>query len=153
MPPFSRRIIVAAVPIAALRIQRALADQDVFIVRTITEAAVALKNEAFRLAIFGLYFDESRMFELSTVARASELNRATPILCVQGLRRLTAATVRGLEQTIRAMGYGWLDIAAIADDEAGTALLRESILRHLPPDPFAAGGSGPGEIPEPRKPS
>jgi hypothetical protein len=142
-PPFTpRRILVATVPPAAVRIARALPDESLCVVRNVGEAAVALRQEAFRLAIFGLYFDDSRMFELIAVARAATLNRATPILCAQGIRgRLSPAALRGLEQTVKAMGCDWLDIASIGDDAAGKEILRQSLLRHLPAEqPLPAAG-------------
>jgi len=106
------------------------------------EATSALRGEAFRLAVFGLYFDESRMFELIPIARAAALNRATPIVCVHGVRgRLTRAALRGIEETVRSMGCDWLDIAAIEDDAAGQAALRQALLRQLPaPPPSPAAG-------------
>jgi len=125
-----------------MRIARALPDEGLCVVRNVSEAAVALRQEAFRLAIFGLYFDDSRMFELIPVARAAALNRATPILCVQGIRgRLSPAALRGLEQTVKAMGCDWLDITAIDDDAAGRESLRQSLLRRLPAgQPLPAAG-------------
>jgi hypothetical protein len=125
-----------------MRIARALPDEGLCVVRNVSEAAVALRQEAFRLAIFGLYFDDSRMFELIPVARAATLNRTTPILCVQGIRgRLSPAALRGLEQTVKAMGCYWLDITAIDDDAAGRESLRQSLLRHLPAEqPLPAAG-------------
>jgi hypothetical protein len=142
-PPFKpRRILVAVAPQAAKRIERALPDAGLCVVRSVDEATLALGQEPFRLAIFGLYFDESRMFELIPLARASALNRSTPILCVQGIRgRLSPPALRGLEGTIKAMGCAWLDVAAIPDDETGRASLRDSLLRHLPAEePLPAPG-------------
>ena len=132
-PLIRSRILVAAVPKAAVRIERALDGEELRIVRTVEEARLALRTDPFRLAIFGVYFDESRMFELIPCARASRLNREIPILCVLGIaRRLSASAVRGLEETVRAIGCGWLDISAIPDDAAGYGLLRAALLSHLP---------------------
>jgi hypothetical protein len=138
------RILVATVPEATLRIQRALPDEALCIVRTIAEATRELRREAFRLAIFGLYFDESRMFELVSVARAAALNRGTPILCVHGnRRRVTSAALRGIEESVKTIGCTWLDLAAIADDEAGRASLREELQNHLAAVPPSAAESPP----------
>lgn len=126
-------ILVAVVPEAAVRIERALDGEELRIVRTVEEALLALRTDPFRLAILGVYFDESRMFELVPFARASRLNREMPILCVLGItRRLSAAAARGLEETVKAIGCGWLDISAIPDHAAGNARLREALLSHLP---------------------
>jgi hypothetical protein len=127
------RILVAVVPEAAVRIERALEGEELRIVRTVEEALLALRTDRFRLAIFGVYFDESRMFELVPSARASRLNREMPVLCVLGIaRRLSAAVVRGLEETVKAIGCSWLDISALPDDAAGNGLLREALLSFLP---------------------
>jgi hypothetical protein len=140
-----RRILVAVVPKASARIERALPDESLCVVRNIKEATLALRQESFRLAILGLYFDESRMFELVPFTRASPLNRPTPILCVRGIdARLSRATLRGLERTVKTLGCAWLDLAEIPEDETGRAGLRESRLRHLlaeapPPAPAPAG--------------
>jgi hypothetical protein len=127
------RIMLAVTPPVAARIERVLFDQSVKIVHDVEEARLTLRLESFRLAICGVYFDESRMFELIPAARSSRLNSDTPILCILGIRgRLSGATVRGLEETIRVMpGCSWLNVAAIPDDEAGNARLRDALLAHL----------------------
>src|SRR5436190_61649 len=83
------------------------------------------------------------MFDLLPVARASALNRLTPILCINGIPgRLTPAALRGIRETVVAMGCEWLDVTKLGDDEAGTALLGQALRAHLPAQPTTpAAGS------------
>jgi hypothetical protein len=125
--------MLAVVPPLAARIEHVLFDQSVRTVHDVEEAKLALRLESFRLAILGVYFDESRMFELIPYARASRANCATPILCLLEMRgRLSDATVRGLSETVQAMpGCSWLNVAPISDDEDGSARLRDALLDYL----------------------
>jgi hypothetical protein len=126
------RILLAVVPTAARRIARALHDQKLLVVGSSGEAVRTLRLERFRLIVLGIYFDESRMFELLPIAQASELNRQTPVLCVRGVAgQLSAAAVKGLARTALALGHEWLDMATIPDDHAGQELLRRQLLRLL----------------------
>jgi hypothetical protein len=98
----------------------------------------------------GAYFDESRMFDLMSSARASALNRDVPILCVLGVRRtMSDLTVRLLQETINGMsGCAFLDLSAIPDDQASNVLVRRTLMEYfeppmahrgqpIPPRPFA----------------
>ena len=95
----------------------------------------ALSRERFALAVMGVHFDESRMFDLISSARVSPLNRDVPIVCVLGVRRkMSKLTVHLLQETISGMsGCQFLDLTMIADDEAGNALVRGMLGEHLPP--------------------
>ena len=136
----SRAVLVAAIPQAAARLCRVLADQRIVVPATLAEAQAALARERFELAVMGVHFAESRMFDLLSCARASALNRHVPILCVLGARRnLSVLTVRLLEETIRAMpGCDFLNLSAVPDHDAGDALVREKLMEYLrPPLPAA----------------
>jgi hypothetical protein len=133
--PESRPVLVAAVPLAAQRLSRQLPDQRLVVPATLAEAQAALARERFSLAVMGVHFAESRMFDLLSFARGSALNRDVPILCVLGVRRkLSPLTVRLLEETINAMrGCAFFNLTAIPDDEAGNALVRRTLMDFLQP--------------------
>jgi hypothetical protein len=128
-------VLVAAIPLAAERLCRLLPDQRTVCPANLAEAQVALARERFALAILGVHFDESRMFDLLSCARASALNRDVPIVCVLGLRRkMSKLTVNLLQETINGMpGCKFLNLTAIADDERGNALVRGLLMDYLEP--------------------
>jgi hypothetical protein len=129
----SRPVLVASVPAAAQRICRLLPGQRLVVPATLAEAQAALARERFELAVMGVYFAESRMFDLMSFARASALNRDVPILCVLGVRRkLSALTVGLLEKTIDSMpGCEFFNLSAVPDDEAGNARVRSKLMEYL----------------------
>ena len=101
--------------------------------RTFEEAKQALSAEQFALAVLGVYFAESRMFDLLALARGSASNRDTPIVCVLGLRGLSDLLIRSLEQTINSMPRtAFLNLAAIPDDANGNVFVRSFLDRYLP---------------------
>ena len=135
MVPHSRPVLVAAIPVAVERLCRLLPDQRTVCPANLAEAQVALARERFALAIMGVHFDGSRMFDLISHARASALNRDVPIVCVLGVRRkMSKLTVRTLQGTINGMsGCRFLNLTEIADDDAGNALIRGILTEYLDP--------------------
>jgi hypothetical protein len=134
VPP-SRPVLVAAIPVAAERLCRLLPDHRTVCPANLAEAQVALARERFALALMGVHFDESRMFDLVSYARASPLNRGVPIVCVLGVRRkLSSLTIHLLEETINGMsGCQFLNLTLIADDDAGNARVRGLLMEYLDP--------------------
>jgi hypothetical protein len=133
--PQSRPVLIAAIPSAAQRLSRLIPDRRIVCPSTLAEAQAALARERFALAVMGVHFDESRMFDLISHARASALNRGVPIVCVLGVRRkMSNLTVHLLEETINGMsGCRFLNLTVIADDEAGNALVRGMLMDYLEP--------------------
>jgi hypothetical protein len=133
--PHSRPVLVAAIPVAVERLCRLLPDRRTVCPANLAEAQVALARERFALAIMGVHFDGSRMFDLISHARASALNRDVPIVCVLGVRRkMSKLTVRTLQGTINGMsGCRFLNLTEIADDDAGNALIRGILTEYLDP--------------------
>jgi hypothetical protein len=127
------RILIATAPAAAKRLQGILAGYSMTVVHTVQEAQAVLAAERFTLAILGVYFDESRMFEVMSYARVSALNRDVPIVCVRGIPgNISPITLRMLEQTVNALSAcEFLDLTAIPDIEAGNALVLRRLARHL----------------------
>ena len=128
-------ILVAAVPIAAARLRSILPSDRVLCAASYHEARQQLSRERYALAILGVYFDESRMFDLLSFARTSATNRDTPVVCVLGIRgRLSDVVVRSLEHTINSMPLAaFLNLAAIPDDAGGNASVRRFLDSYLLP--------------------
>jgi hypothetical protein len=128
-------VLVAAIPLATERLCRLLVDQRTVCPPNLVQAQLALAQERFALAIMGVHFDESRMFDLMSVARASPRNRDVPIVCVLGVRRtMSNLTVHLLEETINGMpGCQFLNLTVIPDDETGNALVRGVLMDYLEP--------------------
>jgi hypothetical protein len=130
-------VLVAALPVAVERLCRLLPNQRTVCPTNLAEAQAALARESFALAIIGVHFDESRMFDLVSYARASPLNRGVPIVCVLGVRRkMSRLTTHLLQETIDGMsGCQFLNLTHIADDDSGNALVRSMLMEHLDPLP------------------
>lgn len=120
-------IFVATVPVAAKRLRGILAGYRVRCPMNYAQAIDLLSREAFALAVMGVYFDASRMFDLISFARGSIKNARTPIACVLGVRGdLSPLAIRSIEQTVNAMPRTrFLNLAAIPDDLAGNAEVRQ----------------------------
>jgi hypothetical protein len=133
--PLSRPVLIAAIPAAAERLCRLLPDQRTVCPASLAEARAALARERFALAIMGVHFDESRMFDLMSHARASALNRSVPIICVLGVRRkMSRLTVHLLQETINGMaGCQFLNLTEIADDDTGNARVRGVLMEYVQP--------------------
>jgi hypothetical protein len=118
-------ILVATVPVAAERLRRIFATHRVACPATYDEAARLITQKQFSLAVLGVYFAGSRMFDLLSCVRGSAKNRRTPIACVVGLRGdLSPLVIRSLEQTVSAMPRSsFLNLAAIPDDPAGNEMV------------------------------
>jgi len=135
--PVDPPIFVATVPVAAQRLRAILAGHRVYCAEKYADAAHALSRERYALAILGVYFDESRMFDVLAHARASAKNATTPVVCVVGIRgRLSHLLIRSLEQTLNAMPRtAFLNLAAIPDDPGGNAFVRRFLYSYLAPRP------------------
>ena len=128
-------MLVAALPVAVERLCRLLPNQRTVCPANLAEAQAALARERFALAIIGVHFDESRMFDLVSYTRASPLNRGVPIVCVLGVRRkMSRLTIHLLQETINGMsGCQFLNLTQITDDDSGNALVRSMLMEHLEP--------------------
>jgi hypothetical protein len=126
-----KRILVADVPQMDARYSAALAGWEIAFARTMSEARQALGGRHDLVAI-GVYFDDSRMFDLVRVLRGDELHAGVPIVCVRGRPGFTAVTGRTLELTLKALTADeFIDLVHFGDDEAGNAALRAAVERLL----------------------
>jgi PleD family two-component response regulator len=124
------RVLLAVSPGGAARLRRVLDGHDVTLVRTRKEAWALLESERFAMVILGVHFDESQMFSLLADIRAHAKYRKVPVLCVLSAptKVLSDIAIEGLDHAVKAMmANGFLNLANIADDEAGNARIRRII--------------------------
>ena len=129
-----KKILVADVPQMDARYQAAAAGWELAFARTTTQACHALASSPFDLVAVGVYFDDSRMFDLVRAIRGDPDIEDLPIVCVRGRPGFTAVTGRTLEMTLKALGADeFVDLAHFGDDASGQAGLRATIERLLLP--------------------
>ena len=127
------KILVADVPQMDARYAAALAGWEIVFVRTMTQARLALAAARYNLVAIGVYFDDSRMFDLLRTVRGDRAHADVPIVCVRGRAGFTAVSTRTLEITVKALAANeFVDLANFADD-AGNAELRAVVARLLKP--------------------
>ena len=99
------KVLVADIPEMDDRIRECLPDHELVFVRTMYEAALALRHDGFSLIVIGLHFDESRMFELLTHVRALNHYKDAAVVCVQGVDLiLPEAVMRTVDMAVKALG-------------------------------------------------
>jgi hypothetical protein len=127
-----KKILVADVPQMDVRYAAALAGCECVLVRTMAEARAALVAVRFDLVAIGVYFDDSRMFDLVRAVRAHRAFGDVPIVCVRARSGFTAVRTRTLELTVKALAANeFIDLVNFGDDAAGNAALREAVERLL----------------------
>jgi DNA-binding response OmpR family regulator len=127
-----KKILIADVPQMDVRYTAAFAGWEVAFARTVAEARQALRAARYDLVAIGVYFDDSRMFDLVRALRGDEAQRRVPIVCVRGRPGFTAVTTRTLELTVKALAADELvDLVQFADDAAGNAALAAAAQRLL----------------------
>jgi len=130
----NRKVLVADVPQMDGRYSAALAGWELAFVRTMAEARQALERAEFDLVVTGVYFDDSRMFDLLRMLRADDTHAEVPIVCVRGRPGFTAVTSRTLETTVKALGGDeFIDRLHYGDEAAAGAALREAAERLVKP--------------------
>lgn len=114
------------------RYSAALAGWDLEFVRTMGEARGALGAARYDLVAIGVYFDDSRMFDLVRTLRSDEVHGEVPIVCVRGRPGFTAVSTRTLELTLKALAANeFIDLVHFGEDESGNAALRAAVERLL----------------------
>jgi DNA-binding response OmpR family regulator len=127
-----KKILVADVPQMDVRYAAALAGWQSVFVRTMGEAREALAAARYDLVAVGVYFDDSRMFDLVRSVRSDAAQASMPIVCVRGRSGFFAVRTRTLELTVKALAANeFMDLVNFGDDEAGNAALRETVERLL----------------------
>jgi len=129
-----KKILVADVPQMDARYTAALPGWEIEFARTLGAARQALGRARFDLVAVGVYFDDSRMFDLVRAIRGDPDTEDLPIVCVRGRPGFTAVTGRTLEMTLKALGADeFVDLVHFGDDASGNAALRATIERLLLP--------------------
>jgi response regulator of citrate/malate metabolism len=127
-----RTILIADVPSMDARYAAVFAGSRVLHVRTMSEAHTVLETQRCDLVVVGVYFDDSRMFDLVRVIRNDEIHNEVPIVCVRGSPGFTAVTTRTLEMAVKALSAdAFVDLLHFDDEPAGDAALREATLQFL----------------------
>ena len=124
------KVLLAVSPGGAARLRRVLDGHDVTLVRTRSEAWALLEKERFSMVILGVHFDESQMFSLLADIRAHAKYRKVPVLCVLSApsKVISDVAIEGLDHAVKAMmANGFLNLANIADSDAGNARIRRII--------------------------
>ena len=125
-------ILVADVPSMDGRYAAALAGWPLVFVRTMPEAHAVLERERFSLVVIGVYFDDSRMFDLVRFIRNDDIHNEVPIVCVRGSPGFTAVTTRTLEMAVKALSAdAFVDLLHFDDEHAGDASLRAVVEPYL----------------------
>jgi hypothetical protein len=111
-------VLMAVSPTLQPRVERLLEGRRYVRVATVEEAQNALATERFSLLAVDVHFHDSRMFDVMTHARASALNRETPIVSMLGdAGRLSQVTLRMLAETVNSMwATQFLNLADFPDD-------------------------------------
>ena len=127
-----KRILVADVPQMDERYSAAFAGCEVVFARTMAEARQALSAGSCAVVVTGVYFDDSRMFDLVRALRSHDVHAKLPIVCVRGRQGFATVSTRTLEMTVRALAANdFLDLVQFADDATGNAALRAAVQRFL----------------------
>jgi hypothetical protein len=127
-----KKVLVADVAQMDGRYSTALAGWELAFVRTVGEARQALAGARHDLVAIGVYFDDSRMFDLVRALRGDAAHAGVPIVCVRGRPGFTAVTGRTLELTLKALAADeFIDLVQFGEDAAGNAALRAAVARLL----------------------
>jgi hypothetical protein len=129
-----KRILVADVPPMDERYSAALGGWQVEFVRTLQEARQALRGARYDALAVGVYFDDSRMFDLLRLLRADARNAATPALCVRGRAGPASVSAYWLETAVKALGAGeFVDLPAGEDGARALRAAAERLISSAAP--------------------
>ena len=120
-----KKILLADVPQMDGRYSKAFTGWDLAWVRTLAEAHQSLDAGRCDLVVIGVYFDDSRMFDLLRYIRADEEHSEVPVVCVRGQPGFTAISGRTLAAD------AFIDLLHFADEPGGNAALRAAASRFL----------------------
>ena len=99
------KVLVADVPAMHDRIRECLPGHELVFASSMTQAMAALRHDGFSLMVIGLYFDESRMFDLLTHVRSLPVYQEAAVICVQGLEQtLPEPVMRTVDMAVKALG-------------------------------------------------
>jgi CheY-like chemotaxis protein len=131
-----RRILVAGAAQAIKTLQRAL-DDDIQVISTQSiDDTLRYLDGGIDLVLCSLRFDDSRMFDLLQIIKASPKTRDVPIICVRiSNRPIARGVLDATAKAVQAMGVAaFVDISLLEyrhGPEAANKALHEIILAHL----------------------
>ncbi|WIG97913.1 hypothetical protein [Myxococcus sp. SDU36] len=107
-----RRILVADVPSGVQTLRSVLGDTVELLPASVMADALKCLREGVELAVCGVHFDESRMFDFLRTVKADPVTRGIPVLCFRDLdSTLAPMLLQSLEISCRALGaVGFIDI-------------------------------------------
>ena len=131
-----KRILVASAHAAYKRLFAILPGYDLRFVETLAEAQSALKADDFSLIMIGIYFEQSKMFELLRYIKSDRKYAEIPVVCFRGILMSGTFDVKPFELRCKALGASaFFDLTAFTDDAFGNAALRSSLISLLYSNP------------------
>jgi hypothetical protein len=125
------RVLVAAIPEAYPRVERALAGFEVEFVANLSSAISAVRDRTFDFVVVGIDLAESSALDV-----VGEIRRMVPqlsVVCVRAVEsehRTTATTVHAFRLACAEIGAcGVIDMFEFPDTLAGNAAIRNAIVR------------------------
>lgn len=103
--PYRGRIVVADVRESISTLAHILGESVQLLPATSLDRALKRLDEGADLVLCGVHFDQSRMFDLLRMAKASPRSRAVPFVCYRDMRsELPAPFLEGLDIACKALG-------------------------------------------------
>ncbi|HEX6267919.1 MAG TPA: hypothetical protein VFZ81_13615 [Burkholderiales bacterium] len=128
-----RKILAAMRPEGAVAVERALGRYvEVVPAYTFEEAVKRLQGrDDLSLILCGIYFDETRMFDLVRLAR-KEFPRIPIVCCRIGPSEVPEVTLEAVGIAAKSMGAeAFVDMQLLRPDPAADQEFRNLVLRHL----------------------
>ncbi len=133
MPMEERRKILAAMrPEGVVAVERALGRYvEVVPVYTFEDAVRRLQPHDINLILCGMYFDETRMFDLLRLAK--DKFPGVPVVCCRiGQSEVPQVTLEAVAIAAKSMGaVEFVDMPLLRPDPAADQEFRSLVLRHL----------------------
>jgi hypothetical protein len=125
------RILVAAIPQAHPRVERALAGFDIEFVTSLSSAIGAVRDCTFDFVVVGIDLAESSAPEV--VVEVRRLFPDLPVVCIRAVEsehRTTGTTAHAFRIACAEIGAcGLIDMFEFPDTSAGNAAIRNAIAR------------------------
>ena len=128
------RVLVAAIPHAHPRVERALAGFELEFVTNLSGAIRAARDRTFDFVVVGIDLAESSA--LDVVAEVRRIFPDLSVVCIRAVEsehRTSAATVHAFRLACAEIGAcGVIDMFEFPDTTAGNAAIRDEIARSRP---------------------
>ncbi len=120
-----RRIVVADVPVGQAPVRNVLREHATLVNASTLDAAVELAADVDTI-VCGIHFDESRIFDLLRLCRASPASRETTVVCFRDLEsELAPALFQSLEIACKALrAAAFIDLFSLKKRSASRRPIR-----------------------------